>query len=253
MPDPDIFDDNKVTTPAKDADDKSAAPATDDNKNATDQLLSSVVNEDGTKKYGNLEDFAKGAANAQDHIKKLESELAEVRNKGNASDKLDELLDAVKESKGSGQGDDTSTMKPEDVLGIVQDYLKDNKAAETREDNISTVTKVFRDRYGKDASDKLYAKSDDLGFSREEINRMIANNPNAALKVLGEDKAKAKTSDPVGGEGGVATSQFTGKPTPQAESIMGPTSSKQLTDAFAASKRRTLERLGYNPDEVKYS
>lgn len=246
MPDQDIFDDNKVTD--KPADDSTEKPVVNEEgaPNAVDQLLKDIKRDDGTQKYATAEEAIKAGAEAQGHITKLESELAELREKGNASDKLDELLDAVK-SKGSGQGDEktVSTMKPEDVLGIVQDYIKDSKAAETRDDNIKSVTSVYKDRYGKDASDKLYGKAADLGFSVEEINRMIATNPNAALKVLGEDAPKKSVTDPVSG-GGVDTSQFQGKPAEAPTSIMGSTKSSELVDAWKASKQRTLERLGYD-------
>jgi len=252
MADQDIFDDGKVTNQAAGASDQGAAAAKPDDASA--DLLKSIVNESGEQKYASTDEALKGAAAAQDHIKNLETELASLREKGNATDKLDELLSAVKESKGSGQGDEnTSTMKPEDVLGIVKDFITDSKAAESRQSNIDTVANTFKTRYGKDASDQLYGKAADLGLGREEINRLIANNPNAALKVLGEDKAKQSVADPVAGQSGVAAAAFQGKPESKPASIMGSTSSKDLTDAFAASRRRTLERLGYNPDEVKYT
>lgn len=250
MSDQDLFDDDKGKN--ENTDSSKTNQEAGSVENTSEDLLKTVLNENGEPKYSTVEDLAKGAANAQDHIKNLEAELATLRDKGNASDKLDELMEAVKESKGSGQGDEnTSTMKPEDVLGIVKDYLTDTKAAESRETNISTVTSHFKSRYGKDASEKLYGKAEDLGFSREEINRMIANNPNAALKVLGEDKAKSSKTDPLS-TNGVSTSQFSGKSDEKPTSVMGPTTSARLTDSWKASQRKTLERLGYNPDEVKY-
>lgn len=248
MSDQDIFDNDADNT---NKDDLIGTTEQADDKDPAAELLSGITNDDGTPKYKSVEDALNASKHAQDHISKLESELAELRNKGNPTEKLDELLDIVK-SKGRGQGEDendASTMKPEDVLGIVKDYLTDTKAAETRESNINTVTNHYKSRYGKDASEKLYGAAADLGFSKGEINRMIAQNPNAVLKMLGEEKQK-KSADPVGGTGSVDTAQFQGKPTAPPKSIMGVSSSKDLTDAWKASQRRTLERLGYNPDEM---
>ncbi len=243
MPDQDLFDENKVTNPADGAPTGNPEANNDGAAETADQLLATIVNENGEQKYTSTEDALKGAAHAQTHIKDLESELAELRDKGNATEKLDELLEAVK-SKGSGQGEAASTMKPEDVLTIVKEHLDNSKAAEARENNISNVTKVFRDRYGKDASEKLYGKAEDLGLGKEEINRMIANNPTAALKILGENAPKTlKGSDPIAGIGSVDTSQFQGTPSPKPTSVMGPTSSKNLQDAWKASQQKTLERL----------
>jgi hypothetical protein len=246
MPDQDIFDEdegkNKETPAEQTPPDGEEKPG--ESTPEADQLLSLITNEDGTPKYKTLEEMAKGAAHAQEHIRNIESELAEAKAKGNPTEKLEELLEAVK-SKGSGQGEEASTMKPEDVLGIVKDFFSDVKAAESRENNISTVTTVFKERYGKDAREKLYGKAEDLGFSKEEINRMIATNPTAALKVLGEDAPKRKQADPVGGMG-VSTSQFRETPPSQPKSVMGHTSQKVLMDAWEQSKQKTLERLGYN-------
>jgi hypothetical protein len=243
MPDRDIFDENKGTNEEPAAETTNPEAGKGDEPEAIDQLLKNVVNENGEPKYKTIDELAKGAANAQDHIRNLETELKELREKGNASDKIDELLEAVK-SKGSGQGEEASTMKPEDVLGIVKDYISDAKAAESRETNIKTVTSVFKDRYGADASEKLYGKAADLGFSNEEINRLITTNPKAALKVLGEDQPKSAAADPVGGVGSVSTAHFQGKPADKPVSVMGLSSSKELTDAWKASQERTLERLG---------
>jgi len=211
---------------------------------STDQLLNSLVNDDGTPKYKTVEEALVGAANAQKHIKTLESDNTALKEKGNASDKLDELLEAVKQSKDSGQDDNNvSTMNPEDVLGIVKDYFSETKASETRTSNIKTVANAFKDRFGKDASEKLYGTAADLGFSRGEINSMIATNPNAALKVLGVEGVQQKT-DVVTTPTGVNAGNFLQKPELKPTSVMDLSSSKDLTDAFNASKQRTLKRLG---------
>lgn len=245
MSDQDIFEENKSAAPVDDPSASAAKP--DDTNNLADQLLASITNEEGKRKYDSVEDALKGAAHAQAHIKNLEKDLAELKAKGNATEKLDELLDAVK-SKGSGQGDDksnTSTMKPEDVLGIVKDYLSDTKAAEARQGNIDTVANTFKSRYGKDASEKLYGKAADLGFSKDDINKLIANNPKAALNVLGESAPVSKSADPTASNAGVGTANFQQKgEDPHKGNIMNISKSKDLVDAFKASQQRTLKRLG---------
>lgn len=240
MSDKDIFDDkNKDDEPIITNDE----PITPDEKSA-DQLLKALVNEDGTPKYKTIEEALVGAANAQKHIKTLESDNSALKEKGNASDKLDELLEAVKQSKDSGQDDNNvSTMNPEDVLGIVKDYFSETKASETRTGNIKMVANVFKDRFGKDASEKLYGTADDLGFSRAEINSMIATNPNAALKILGVEGVQKKV-DVVTNPTGVDAANFLQKPDQKPTSVMDLSSSKDLTDAFNASRQRTLKRLG---------
>lgn len=243
MSDQDIFEEEDKD---KKKDDILTGDAPDDktgDKGEVDQLLATIVNDDGEPKYKSTEDALKALPHAQQHIATLEKELSELKEKGNASDKLEELIDAVKQSKGSGDGEDSPTMKPEDVLGIVKEYLSDTKAAETRQNNIKTVASAFKDRFGKEASDKLYGTAADLGFNRKEINRLIANNPTAALNVLGikpVDKKKDVVSTP-----GVNTAAFQDKSLDKPEkSIMQITKQSELVDAWNASKQRTLKRLG---------
>ena len=242
MADQDIFENDSTPSAA----DPAAGGNPDGAGDLADQLLASITNEEGKQKYGSVEEALKGAANAQSHIKTLETELAELKAKGNSTEKLDELLEAVK-SKGSGQGDaeaNTSTMKPEDVLGIVKDYLTDTEAAKSRQNNIDTVANTFKSRYGKDASEKLYGKAADLGFSKDDINKLIANNPTAALNVLGESAPAAKSADPTAINSGSTANFQQRSEDPHRGNIMNLSKTKDLTDAFAASKQRTLKRLG---------
>lgn len=243
MSDKDLFDEEKKdeNTPdlTKDEGDKGGE--------GVDQLLKSITNDDGTPKYASEAEALKALAHAQDHIKTLEADNASLKDKGDASEKLDELLAAVKQSKDSGQGesgDNASTLGTEDVLTIVKEYLDDTKAAESRTSNIKTVTNLFKSRYGKDASEKLYGKAADLGLGKSEINSMIAANPNAALRILGEDVKKEVKQDPTVMKSGVSAANFQGKPEEKPASIMGLSSSKDLTDAWVASKQKTLKRLG---------
>jgi hypothetical protein len=250
MPDQDIFEEDKVIDDESGVQTGKPEDKSGDVDEGSDNFLNLITNDDGTPKYKSMEDLAKGAANAQEHIRKLEKELGELRAQGSPTEKIEELLDIVKSSR-SGKGEsneNASALNPEAVLNIVKDYFSDVKAAESRENNIKSVTTVFRDRYGKDASEKLYGKANDLGFTKEEINRMIATNPNAVLRVLGEDQPKKKSADTVGGVGSVAAEHFRQAPPDRPKTVMGFTSTKELNDAWAESKRRTLERLGIKQD-----
>ena len=244
MPDQDIFDEEPKVTPPITPDAKPAEGIVNSDTASTDQLLASIVNSDGTQKYKSVEEALKATAHAQQFIETLKADNAALKEKGNASEKLDELLEAVKRSKESGDGaKDSPTMKPEDVLGIVKEYFDNTKASETRANNIKTVTTVFKDRYGENASTELYKKAADLGFNREEINGMIANNPKAVLKVLGMEGKTDKKVDTLT-VGSVRTSSFSQNEDTAPRSVMGSTRSKDLIDAWNANKQKTLERLG---------
>lgn len=238
MSDKDIFDD-------KDQNKDDLIDDKNKDQETLETLLSEIKNEDGSQKYKDVAEVIKAYTHAQSHIKTLEEENATLRTKGDSSEKLDELLKTIKESKGSGQGDkDTSTMKPEDVLGIVKDFFNETKNAETEASNIEKVASAFKAKYGKDASEKLYGGASDLGFSRTEINSMIAKNPNAVLKMLGVTVTKKDNIDPTTMKSLQNAGEFRDKPEEKPVSVMDISSSKELTEAFNASKQRTLKRLG---------
>ena len=240
MSDQDLFnnDNNDQTPPAKTPD--GGQPAQSPNY---DQMLSMIVNGDGAQKYKSVDEALKGAAHAQAHIEKLEKELETARNSQNDSTKLEDLIEALKskqEQDHTPAPESTPQITPDIIEQLVESKLNDISTKTTREQNITAVTSKFRELYGEKASETLYSKANDLGMSKEDINSLIASNPKAAFKVLGVDDSHKPD---VNVNSDVNTENFNHKPAPQTKSAMGYVSTKELTESWMASKKKTLDRL----------
>ena len=212
---------------------------------STDTYLGLILNEQGEQKYATAEEALKGTVHAQAHIGKLESELKELREQSNKDVSMEKILEALNNKPKEGEPkQQVAGMTAEDVASQVEQLLDKRSTETTRKDNITTVVGAFKQLYGDKASEIMYGKAQDLGFNQDEINSMIATNPNATLKILGVDKAKVVSSDPITDGGGHGVSLSDGKPTATPESIMGATNSRELTDSWKKSQEATNKRLG---------
>ena len=235
----DLFDENKP---------KDEGNASDDNQNAAssvDTYLGLITNDDGSQKYATAEEALKGSVHAQSHISTLETELKELRENAEKNKSMDDIIAAIENKKDDKSGSSQNQgVSPEQLTEAVGKLLDDRESVASRKENVTTVTSVFRNLYGEKASETMYSKANDLGFNKDEINSMIATNPNAALKVLGVDVTKQKSNDPVMGSGSNLAENFSSKEDPKPQTIMGSTNSKDLTEAWKLSQAATLKRLG---------
>lgn len=242
MSDQDIFNEeiNKDNDPQK------ATPDVDPQKqpsNDFNQMLGMIVNAEGEQKYGNVEDALKGAAHAQTHIAKIESELAELRNANTNSAKLDDVMNALQSQNEPDQSNSDNGITMTDIQRVVQESLNNANEETARKTNIANVAGKFKELYGEKASETLYGKAEDLGLNREEINSLISKNPKAALKVLGIEEGQQKQTINTD-TSSVNTSGFEQSHEPELKSSMGYLSTKELTDNWKASVARTNKKLG---------
>jgi len=220
-------------------------PVTPEGVSGTDTYLSLILNEDGTQKYATAEEALKGSVHAQSHIGKLESELKELRDNANSNVSMEKILEALSKKPDDKSGEQQiQGITAEDVASQVEQLLVKRDTETTTQTNITTVTSVFNKLYGDKASETMYGKAKDLGFSEDEINSMIATNPTATLKILGVGNVKPAQSDPVTSGGGHVVDLSDGKPTEKPATIMGATNSKALTDSWKLSQAATNKRLG---------
>lgn len=207
-------------------------------------MLSVIVNQEGKPKYSTVEDALKGAAHAQAHIAKLEQEMADLKAKSESAKKIEDLIGVLEAKKGDTPptSQEPTKVDPADIQKIVQDVLQDVNTKATREQNVKTVTSVFKKLYNEKASETLYGKAEDLGMSKADINSLIASNPKAALKLLGVDDKQVSTVDSISTS--VNPNHLQGKPPEKPKSVMGYTSEKDMTASWLATKLRTYEKLG---------
>ena len=146
------------------------------------------------KKFKDLEALARGKAESDAFVKRLEAEQAELRKEylalreeHNAVPKLQELLDQLEQqrlaSSNTNPNANEDINKPaidmEEVKSLFKAEYENTKRQEQEEANFSKSLTKLRDRYGEDYQTYLRDQSKQLGMSEEEVNRMARSNPEA--------------------------------------------------------------------------
>lgn len=127
--------------------------------------------------------------NAQQHIARLESENAELRdkyteveNKLTNATTLDDALARI-----ANQGNDQSKdIDPTDVAQVVREVLGQEQTATKRESNWQNVTSKLTEVYGDwaTADTKVQEKARELDITLEEAGNMARNNPKAFMQLF---------------------------------------------------------------------
>ena len=186
------------------------------------------ITDDGRQKYGTVSDALNSIPAKETHISNLEKELSEMRAKLEQSTSVDAVLNKLNEQQTTDQsnGVDEST-----VLELVNQALSTNKAKESADSNITTVTTKMTEMFGDDAEKVFYDKAKELGVSAEFLNTMSAKSPKAVLSYFPETKQTVTRTTT-----GVNTAAFntTGTDTPKTN-IMGGASSSEIVALWKAS------------------
>lgn len=185
-----IFKDNQVQTPTPDAS-PVAAPAeevkpqvADSNAPFTD-LLNTITTEDGRQKYSDVSSALSSIAPAQTHIRTLEQENADLKEKLAAAKTTEDVISSIKDTLHPS----TPEAEPVDYSKIdelVDQRLSAREIQAAQEANTKTVTAVMLEKYGDKAEEIFYSKAAELDMTPAQINALVAKSPKAALKLIGE-------------------------------------------------------------------
>ena len=167
-----------------------------------EQLLAALIGED--KKYNTAEDASNAIMPAQEHITKLEAELATLKEASATGKSQNDMLDEMKAALAGikeiapQKAESTSPEKVEDVkppkadqLGsadineLIVKQMQLASANTTRDKNIDSVTTQAVKAWGTDAQIKFYAAAARNGYTEEMIKDLSAQSPQAALHAVG--------------------------------------------------------------------
>ncbi len=210
---------------------------------AADQLLASLVNEQGKQKYSSVDDALKALINSQNHIKTLEQENQQLREVSTKAKTMEELLEAIKPKDVVApvvpNPTPTNSAVP-DVSSEVEKVLARLEAKKTAEANTGAVVNKLKELHGDKAGDYFYAEASKLGFDKASINDLAAKNPNAVFKLLGIDSVKTQTPSPAG----VRAEALNVPSTTPTKSPMAHNTSDELLSNWEKSKAKTNKKLG---------
>lgn len=225
MSDQDIFD--KAEPAAKPVD----APAA----NPLDDLLKGIVNEQGQPKYKSVEDALKSVPHKEQHISKLEQELAEVRAELAKRATVEEVVAKVVANKPTDTPAGTV-----DLAAIEQimerkafEALSTMQQQQVAKANRVAVSKALAEKFGSEdkAAEALAQKANELGLPPQELGRMASYSPRAVLAYF-EAASPAIPAKPAG-----TVAPPTSTPTPAKQfSMLAPGSTKDVLAEFRRHK-----------------
>jgi hypothetical protein len=156
-------------------------------------FLEAITNSEGRPKYKTVADALLGAAKAQEHIARIETENSELRGLQTKVSGLEALIAKLETGK---QVDQPVQPKVEDQESLVISVLEKRDAFNAARANRQKVLDTITAKFGDKTNDMLKQQADDLGLTLQEMGDWAARSPKAVLKLFG---AEAKGTPTVKG------------------------------------------------------
>lgn len=166
----------------------SATPTVTNNDSGTaDDPVALLVGEG--KKFKTIQDMARGKLASDEHIQRLEIENKALKEVAEGSgtavlDRVSELLAKVNGQSATTQVSNQS--KPESLTEEqVRAILHREQERSKVDGNISKFNEVVTKTFGEKAEETMRSKIASLGISGETFNRIVAENPESAMNLVG--------------------------------------------------------------------
>lgn len=168
----------------------------DDNTNT--DFLNTLVGED--KKFKTVQDLAKGKAEADAFIARLQQEneglRGELKTRTNLDDALDRILKSspvnaqdTNQNNQTGENDaDRTALTPEKIAQLIEDKVSERERVAQAQANLKTVKQRLAEAFGPSYVTRLDDAAKELGLSKEQINGMAMSQPQVLLRLVGVDK-----------------------------------------------------------------
>jgi hypothetical protein len=217
----------------------SDVPEIDPSKNYFEELVGEG------KKFSTPEELARGKAESDAYIARIEDEQRRLREelatRISLQDFQDKLEKRLNESRPEPQiqgepNEDMSALKPEDVERLVQQKIAETKQRDAAEQNLSVVEAKLLEAYGPNYSQHLKRQVKELNMTENGFLNMAAANPKASLRLLGLDGERKQTN------------MF--ETPPRSQSTFAPSSGEKRGDSYY-EKIRKEDPLKYWTPEIQ--
>ena len=187
------------------------------------------------KKYASAEEALRSVPHAQEHIKTLEAEMAELKAELSKRQTTQELLDEIK--SGVQPVEKTTQevgLNQDNIMELVNQTLKQNEAKRTAQQNANSVASKFTEQYGSEAETAYNTLAKELNLTTSQLNDLATKSPNVVLRLAGFNSPTtnvSKTSSSV-------NTEALAKNKPQAEvsaRVPRGASTKDLVSAWKAA------------------
>lgn len=194
------------------------------------EQLRSIRNEDGLQKYASVEDALTGTAHAQEFIKTLKNEKADLEAKLEAERREKEAMTQTAYTQ-------TEPATAEKGLGVddVRSLMKEYETNKVRESNLKSVGNTLLEHCNGDASiaeEVLTKRLSELNMSRDHLNSLASISPDAAYELLNLGDKGRSSSHMSGTINPDAVEAHTKKEVPQAKALPIGASDAHLVSAW---------------------
>jgi len=198
------------------------------------ETVSDLVGEG--KKYSDVNKALESIPHAQEHISRLEEELAAARAKIEATTSIEETLKSFQSQKEQ----DTPTSQPIDpneIDSLIEQKLTQKEVARVQSANMDSVASKLVEQFGdKDKAEEAFDnKAKELGVDVSYLNNLAATSPKAVFQLFGTNvkaQSSTATTSSVNTEVFNSTSNKS-KPIPQ---VLSGGSTQDLMGAWNAAK-----------------
>ena len=192
------------------------------------------------KKYSSAEEALRSVPHAQEHIKTLETEMAQLKEELSTRKTTQELLDEIKSGvKPAENTTQEGGLNQDNIMELVNQTLKQNEQKKTAQANASQVASKFSEKYGSNAETVYNSLAKDLNLTPQKLNELAATSPNLVLRLADlEPNVKTAVAKP---QSSVNTEAFTQNKPPQEVSAKVPRGAK--TKDLVAAWRAAGEKI----------
>lgn len=161
-----------------------------------EDMLKGITREDGSQKYQSAEDALKALSHSQEHIKRLEADLAKYREeqqKLNSEyqkdrDVLSEFKNQFESSMKQEQSQAVSPVDPEQLMNKAREEalkaLEEQKIKDAQQANLNHVISSLKTTYGSNWGDALSSRLNELGMTVDMFRANVFASPQAALALV---------------------------------------------------------------------
>ena len=195
------------------------------------------------KKYSSAEEALRSVPHAQQHIKTLEEEMAQLKEELAKRKTTQELLDEIKSGVQPAANTTQETgLNQDNIMELVNQTLKQNEQKKTAQANASQVASKFSEKYGSNAESVYNSLAKDLNLSPQKLNELAATSPNLVLRLADlEPNVKTNVSKT---SSSVNTEALAQNKTPQELSARVPKGAKtsDLVNAWRAAGEKVKQQ-----------
>jgi len=148
--------------------------------------LATITNEDGVQKYNTLDQQLQGHLNAERHIKTLETEMQDLRNKIKGQETMQEALQNLS-ARQEPETTKSEGINAEQLKGMTLETLKQYEQSKIQDTNKKEVSDQLIAKFGDQDKAKLAykAKAEELGVDIDTLVDLAAKSPKAVLSYFG--------------------------------------------------------------------